>query len=208
MKDARTSIVQTGYDAIADRHLEWIPRIEGDPRERFLSELIVRLPATATVLDLGCGAGVPATERLAQRFTVTGVDISEQQLRLARERVPIGTFLRTDLLDLELEQQSFDGISALYAISHVPREHHKALFQRIAGWLKPHGWFLASLGSRGCPDTIERWLGAEMFFSSYDAKTNRRLVTESGLRIELHETITMREPEGEATFWWVLAQRD
>lgn len=53
---------------------------------RIRSELIARLPAIAGVLDLGCGAGVPATKQLAKRFAVTGVDIFEQQLRLARDQ--------------------------------------------------------------------------------------------------------------------------
>lgn len=59
---------------MAERHLAWISRIKGDPRERFLRELIVRLPPGASLLDLGCGAGVPGTERLAEGFDVTGVD--------------------------------------------------------------------------------------------------------------------------------------
>jgi SAM-dependent methyltransferase len=199
--------VQTGYDTMAERHLEWIARIEGDPRERFLSELLARLPATGTALDLGCGAGVPTTGRLADRFAVTGVDISDHQLRLAQKYVPTATFLRADLLDLDPDEQNFDVITALYTLSHVPREYHAELFERIVSWLKPGGWFLASLGAGGCPDTTDRWLGVEMFFSSYDAGTNRRLLAESGLRIELDEIVTMREPEGEATFWWVLGQR-
>lgn len=199
--------VQNGYNAMADRHLAWISSIKGDPRERFLSELIVRLPRAASVLDLGCGAGVPATERLVKDFDVTGVDISEGQLKLARERIPAATFLRADLLDLEFESERFDAICALYAISHVPRDRHGPLLQKIAGWLKPGGWFLTSMGARGCPDTIERWLGVDMFFSSYDAATNRMLVAESDLTIELDEIVTMLEPEGEATFLWILARR-
>lgn len=205
--DRRTATVRDGYDAIAVRHLAWISKIKGDPRERFLSELITRLPRTASVLDLGCGAGVPATERLARDFDVTAVDISEAQLRLARERIPAATFLRADLLDLEFESERFDAICALYAISHVPRDNHAPLLQRIAGWLKPGGWFLASMGARGCPDTTERWLGVEMFFSSYDAATNRRLVAESGLDVEIDEIVSMVEPEGDATFLWILARR-
>jgi SAM-dependent methyltransferase len=207
MPDERTRIVQAGYDGMARRHLAWIQRIKGDPRERFLSEFMARLREPARVLVLGCGAGIPATKQLAERFAVTGVDISEEQLRIARERVPTATFVRADLLDLELEAQTFDGIIAVYAMSHTPRDHHAALFQKIAGWLKPGGWFLASLGAQGCPDTVQRWLGVEMFFSSHDGATNRRLITKSGLTIKLHELVSMREPESEATFLWVLAQR-
>ena len=40
------------------------------------------------VLDLGCGAGVPIARRLAERYKVTGVDISERQIMLVRRNVP------------------------------------------------------------------------------------------------------------------------
>jgi SAM-dependent methyltransferase len=87
MSDPRTAIVQAGYDAMAERYLGWGPTI-GEPRERMLDALLERLEPGARVLELGCGAGIPVTRRLAERHTVTGVDISEAQLRLAREHVP------------------------------------------------------------------------------------------------------------------------
>ena len=55
-------------------------------------------------------------------------------------------------------------------------------------------------GSRPPPTSRRR-------LASPPADINRRLLTDSGLTIEVQETVTMREPEGEATFWWVLAQR-
>ena len=41
----------------------------------------------------------------------------------------------------------------------------------------------------------------------HDGVTNRQLTANSGLTIELDEVVAMREPEGEVTFLWVLAQR-
>jgi hypothetical protein len=46
-----------------------------------------------------------------------------------------------------------------------------------------------------------------MFFSSYDADTNRRLLEAAGLALVLDEVVSMREPEGEAAFLWVLAKK-
>ena len=83
LTDERKRTVEAGYDALADRFGEWMARVEGDPWERFVDELADRLPEGARVLDLGCGNGAK-TARLAGRFEVTGVDISERQLELAR----------------------------------------------------------------------------------------------------------------------------
>lgn len=69
-------IVEAGYDRIAVRYLAWINEIQDDPRLRFLDDLMARLPAKPAVLDLGCGAGVPCTAKLAERGDVVGVELS------------------------------------------------------------------------------------------------------------------------------------
>ena len=46
-----------------------------------------------------------------------------------------------------------------------------------------------------------------MFFSGFDADTNRRLIREAGFELVLDEVVTMQEPETEATFLWVLSRK-
>ena len=115
--------------------------------------------------------------------------------------------VQADFADLEIPPGTFDAVTAFYSIVHVPRKDHPALFGKILGWLKPGGLFLASLGAGGSEDWTGEWLGVEMFFSSHDAKTNRRLLRESGFCLILDEVVTMKEPEGDSTFLWVLAEK-
>jgi hypothetical protein len=70
MSDPRVRIVAEGYDAIADGFAEWRDRIAGDPRRWWADQLSSRLPDGARVLELGCGAALPDTRLLAQRFHV------------------------------------------------------------------------------------------------------------------------------------------
>lgn len=200
-------IVEAGYDRIAARHLAWIGEIRGDPRLRFLHDLMARLPRHPRVVDLGCGAGVPCTALLAEHGEVVGVDLSGRQLELARRNVPAGCFIRSDMTTIEFAPASFDAATAFYSIAHVPREQHGALFRRIVGWLRPGGLLLASLGCFADPGTVEDWLGAPMFFSSHDAQANRRLLADAGLTVAVDESVTMHEPEGPATFQWVIAAK-
>jgi cyclopropane fatty-acyl-phospholipid synthase-like methyltransferase len=202
----RAQTVQAGYDALAPRFGEWGSRVEGDPWERFLDELAGRLADGARVLDLGCGNGAK-TARLAERFDVVGVDLSEEQLRLARAEVPEATFLQRDFAELDFPAGSFDAVTAFYSVMHVPRDEHPALFGRIRGWLKPGGLFLASMSTLGGPDRTEEWLGVPMFFSGFDAETNSRLVREAGFELLNDEVVWMREPEQETAFLWVLARK-
>ncbi len=109
-----------------------------------LDELARGLPDGGTVLDLGCGAGVPVTQWLAQRFVVTGVDVSARQLELAGQRVPGATLIKASMTEVDFAPGAFDAAVAFYSIIHVPRAEHPALLRRIHGWLKPGGAFLAT----------------------------------------------------------------
>jgi SAM-dependent methyltransferase len=206
VRDERKATVEAGYDALAERFLAWGARVEGDPRGRFLAAFAERLPDGAAVLDLGCGAGIPSTRLLAEHFDVTGVDISAAQIRLARANVPNARFVHGDVSEVSFPGESFAGVVALYAISHVPREEHAGLFGRIAGWLRPGGLFLAVLGVGDGPDWTGEWLGVPMYFSSWGADTNRELLGAAGFGLLLDEVVAMREPEGEVEFLWALGR--
>ena len=198
--------VEAGYDALADSFGEWMARVEGDPWERFVDELASRLPDGARVLDLGCGNGAKLS-RLAGRFQLTGVDLSEQQLSLARARVPEAELVHADFAELDLPPGELDAVTALYSLVHVPRDEHAALLGRIGNWLEPGGLFLASLSHVGGPDRVDDWLGVDMFFSGFDAETNSRLVREAGFELLENEVVWMREPGLHVAFLWVLARK-
>jgi len=206
MDDARKLLVEAGYDALGDRYAEWSARVEGDPRAEYLEYLSRRVPDGARVLDLGCGAGLPSTKLLAERFDVVGVDISATQLDHARRNVPDAIFIRGDVTRVEFPPASFAAITAFYSISHIPRDEHAAVFSRVFFWLEPGGFFLATLGSGDGPDWTGEWLGVPMFFSSWDAHTNLALLRDAGFEIVRDEIVEIHEPEGAVAFLWVLAR--
>ena len=71
----------------------------------------------------------------------------------------------------------------------------------------PGGVFLATLGAADSPDWTGEWLGRPMFFSAFDADTNRRLLAAAGFTLLIDEVIPTHEPEGSVDFLWVLARR-
>jgi SAM-dependent methyltransferase len=207
MAEDHVDIVRAGYDAMAERHLRWIDEIEGDPRLRFLAELDRRLADGSDVVDLGCGAGVPCTARLAQRHAVLGVDISSAQLDLARRLVPAARFVRADIATFDLPAGGLDAVTAFYSLTHVPRDRHAEVLGRIRAWLRPGGRLLATFSVGGTTDGVQDdFLGVPMFFSGFDAGTNRQLVSAAGFATLIDEVVTMHEPEGPATFLWILAE--
>jgi ubiquinone/menaquinone biosynthesis C-methylase UbiE len=201
-------VVHMGYDAIVREHAEWAQQVRREERERYTSLLRRRVPKGGRVLELGCGAGVPTTRALAGQFAVTGVDISAGQLAEARRNVPTASFVQADMACLGMAPATFDGVAAFYSLIHVPRREQPVLLGRVAGWLRPGGWLVATMGAQDVETAYEEnWLGAPMYWSSYDAAANRRMVAEAGLRLVQATEETAPEFGRPVTFLWVVAQK-
>lgn len=201
-------IVEQGYDRIAKRYLEWSESNTSRIRERYTSVLLQNLHAGASVLELGCGAGVPVTQTLARRFEVTGVDISARQIALARQHVPQAYFVQADMAELDLPPGSYDGIAAFYTLFHVPREQQPQLLGNIASWLRPGGLLVATMGTQASKGDVEDdWLGAPMYWSSYDSEINVHLVRDAGLDIIQAVEETVEEHGEQVAFLWIVARK-
>ena len=208
MKDPRVEIVARGYDEMAETFATWRNRVEDDPRSAWCAELTSRLAEGARVLELGCGDGGAAeTKELAERFHLTGVDVSAEQIRRAHVNVPHAELVHADFLGLDLPAQSFDAVCSFYVFNHVPREHLGPLLVRIAGWLRPGGLALNSFGASDLAGWTGQWLGAETFFAGYEPPENTRLVEAAGFTILRDEVVTFTEPEGPVQFHWILARK-
>ena len=174
--------VKEGYDVIANRYLAERTRDSEDVR--LLNELMERLPVHASVLDAGCGAGIPISQMLSDRFQVTGVDFSEAQVELAKKNVPNARFLCEDMTKLDFPEGTFDGITSYYAIIHIPREEHQELLANFHRMLKPGGVALLCLGAEHLIDDIdENYLGTRMYWSHYDTETYLKMLQDCGLSI-------------------------
>lgn len=197
-------LVRRGYDALSYRYRS--DDADDGQYGPWLAELDRRLPAGAAVLDLGCGCGVPVARLLASAgHTVTGVDISEVQIQRARRLVPDATFVLADATELDFPLATFDAVVCLYALIHMPLAEQPDLIRRIARWLRPGGWLLATVGHAAWTGTEENWLGgpAPMWWSQADAPTYRRWLHQAGLTVAAQEYI----PDGTSTHALFWAQR-
>ncbi|MGP3957680.1 class I SAM-dependent methyltransferase [Nonomuraea sp. 3N208] len=196
-----TDLVRRGYNALSYRYRS----DDADEGEytRWLKVLQSRLPTRASVLDLGCGCGIPVARSLAAAgHEVTGVDISDVQLQRARRLVPTGTFVQADAMTLDLPHATFDAVVCLYTLIHMPLDQQPGLIERIATWLRPSGWLLATTGWEAWTGTEDNWLGgtATMWWSHTDATTYRSWLQKAGLEVASQEFV----PEGNsghALFW-------
>jgi len=148
--------IKASYDAIAETYRDEFTDTEDPIRIDHLSRLVAKLRTeggeTAAVLELGCGAGIPATKFLLDSekplFHMTGNDISTTQLKLAKSNLAQYadrlTLVEGDMLALSFPSASLDAVTGFYSIIHLPREEQTLLMSKIVEWLKPGGYFLAN----------------------------------------------------------------
>ncbi|MFW9777804.1 MAG: class I SAM-dependent methyltransferase [Candidatus Heimdallarchaeota archaeon] len=125
------------YDLLID----WEKRIS--PEINFISEIANRnSPKIHSILEIGCGTG-RHTERLQNRYCVTGIDINPSMIEEAKTRASKAELVSGDLMDLNiLRNRSFDAIISLgntvglIATSYV----YELIIYRIHSLLKrPNG---------------------------------------------------------------------
>lgn len=203
-------IVRRGYDAISHMYRDDAgrpnPRTSEstDHYQAWIAEFAEMLPPGARVLDLGCGAGVPASRLLVERrFDVLGLDISEVQIERARRLVPTATFVRADLVTWEADPASFDAVVSLYTLIHLPLEDQRNLLPRLRRWLRPDGLFLSIFG-RERWSAVEEYQGVPMFWDQADLTTYLDWLTDAGLVPQWDRLI----PEGTSGHALVLARAE
>jgi len=94
------------------------------------------------VLDLGCGFGELAHYMIENgAIHVTGVDISEKMLSIARRHKQI-QYIHDTMEDVAFNEHYFDLVVSSLAFHYV--EDYEALIHKIVKWLKPGGWLVFS----------------------------------------------------------------
>jgi len=195
--------VRRGYDAVSVRY-----RGDDDTDERYaewVKLLRQRVGPGARVLDLGCGCGVPLARLLSVDHQVVGVDISPAQVSRARHLVPAASVVQGDMTEIDFRPAVFDVVVSLFGLIHVPLAEQPDLLGRIACWLRPGGWLLATVGERAWTGTEDDWLGggATMYWSHADADTYRAWLTAAGFVVDVDRFV----PEGQGGHRLLLARR-
>jgi SAM-dependent methyltransferase len=106
----------------------------------------VLVPAGARVLDAGCGTGRVAIRLAELGYDVTGVDLDESMLEVARERAPQLRWLVGDLATLDL-CEAFDLVlMAGNIVPLVAEGSEPAVVARLAAHVAPAGLLVAGFG--------------------------------------------------------------
>ena len=164
-------------------------------RKRIVDEASLELGES--VLDCGCGTGtlaIIAKRRVRTKGRVCGIDISKDQLDVARKRIKQEDlyieFCEGSIDELPFPDQSFNAIFSTLMLHHVPREVKIGAFREMRRVLKPDGRIV--IADFGPPKHAWGWvlfspimLMLLLARSTRDNAFNRLpdMMSESGLRV-------------------------
>jgi len=103
---------------------------------KFLKDITKEFAEGKKVLDYGCGNGVHSSWLADYAKELTGIDLSEKSLQIAKERTANAKFMKMDAENLNFPDNSFDVVFDGGTFSSLDIE--KA-FSEIARVLKPDG---------------------------------------------------------------------
>lgn len=216
MNEAPKEIVEQAYDQIAGWYLQWVEG-QRSPRERYTERVLERAPLKPSILELGCGAGVPITRMLLDRGAkVVANDISSRQISMAKVRCPHAEakFMPGDMTVLSFEPASFDGAVSFYAIFHLPRAEQKGMLAKIHGWLRPGALFAFNLATMDEEEIHGEFLGHGMFWSSFAVEDSKAMVKDVGFELVEAEVLEAgdgaldeSDPDYGVKFLWIVARK-
>lgn len=108
-----------------------------------------KLPKNASVLDFGCGPGIPFTKKLIQNnFKVTAIDISNTMIEIAKKNIPEAKYIRVSMTNINFENE-FDGIFSGYSMLCLDPNNFEIAAEKAIKSLKKNGFFFLALNEPG-----------------------------------------------------------
>ena len=155
-----------------------------DETELALQFVIDNCIAGTSILDVGCGCGIPVARDLSRKFHVTGIDISKSQIKLAKRNVPGCDFFCCDILEYECNPNSYAAIVSFYTLFHIPKSNHRTIFEKFHNWLEERGVLALTVGRKDEKSYIENdFMGATMYWSNYNLEQYISMAENTGFTV-------------------------
>lgn len=168
-----------GYEAIARDFIAY-RRKSAIGAETVLSWAHTLMPK-ATILDLGCGNGIPITEALVKDgYRLYGIDASPTLIASYRKHFPHLTVACEPVETSNYFDRKFDGVVAWGLMFLLSESVQSKLIHRVSSILKPGGQFLFTSPEQACTWT-DVLAGVES--RSLGAIKYKRILSSAGLTL-------------------------
>ena len=146
------------YNSIAENY----DKNYSDPSDH-INDLLNYISKDSSVLDLGCGAGNNAVYLSKLGYNVTGIDLSDSMLAIAKNKKSNAKFIKGDVRELNFVNKSCDCIISSYIFCHLLRKDIEKCLARIHDILMHSGilfieLFTGNLGEITIPEPMNNAL--------------------------------------------------
>ncbi|HLA23201.1 MAG TPA: methyltransferase domain-containing protein [Candidatus Nanoarchaeia archaeon] len=182
------------YDSKGERFLDFYNKSQANEIIQIKKHLLNHIPKKAIILECGCGTGKIAKFLSEKEFLVTGIDISKQMIKIAKENAPNANFKLKSLYDLNFPAKTFDAITSFFVLLHVEKDRLPSIFKSFNNILKSNGFLLFSI-NKGKGEGYNNFQGKNVYFSSYSKKEIKEVLKKSGFKIIWQEDFLFKTPD-------------
>ncbi|GBH32026.1 SAM-dependent methyltransferase [Sphingobium xenophagum] len=149
------------------------------------------------VLDIGCGwGGMALYLHRTCGVDVTGITLSEEQLKIARQRAAdagVSDHVRFELIDYRDMTGPFDRIVSVGMFEHVGTAHYRTFFNTCHDLLTPDGVMLVhTIGRMGGPGTTDAFTQKYIFPGGYIPALSEMVAGSEGTRLMVTDVEVLR----------------
>ncbi len=136
------------FDGFAEQYDKWFNTGLGRQVLNYEKELVLELAAPKLgdkVLDVGVGTGIFALELMKSKVDITGIDVSEKMLSIARSK-GVPNVALGDAASLDFPDESFDLVISITALEFI-KDYEKAISEMVRVCKKGGRVVVGTLGS-------------------------------------------------------------
>jgi 2-polyprenyl-3-methyl-5-hydroxy-6-metoxy-1,4-benzoquinol methylase len=148
----------------------------------WLDRFLALIPSGGSILDLGCGSGLPVADYLIRSgYAVTGVDSAPSMVAMCRKRFPQSDWRVADMRTLALDQR-YHGILAWDSFFHLSPNDQTLMFPIFAQHAAPGAALMFTSGPEH-GEICGEFQGEPLYHGSLDPAEYRTLLAANGFRV-------------------------
>jgi SAM-dependent methyltransferase len=133
-----------------------------------------------TALDVGCGSSGRVIKKLLEKgFIVTGIDVSEKMIEIARSNYDNVSFHVADICNWETSEK-YDFIVAWDSIFHLPLSEQGPVITKLCKMLNQDGILVYTFGDAPYGEHESDWHNDKFYYSTIGINENLKVIIDNG----------------------------